>query len=193
MIIKQVKEYERKKGTGIFNYRINISKQDNLNSEVAILNLDEYDKIQDNIKQLENQVQNQNSQTDNKIIEYKKQLSNKDNEIEKLKTKIQDLQELKQTLEDMGKILDERDTKQKETIKELDQQHTDQLKESYTKFNEDINKYIALNQLQNQALKNIASLGFMDMIRNKHKNIAKETIKKAIDEKPVYELTKKED
>ncbi len=189
MIEREVKKYVRKKnqdGTNSYLYRINVSKQDNLDDKVFILNQIEY-------IELNNKVETLTKEVESKETKHNRQLANKDNEIGKLKTKVQDLQESKATLEDMKKILDERDIKQKETIKELDQQHTDQLKESYIKFNEDINKYIVLNQLQNQTLKNISKLGFMDILTNKHKNMAKETIKKAIDEKPVYELRKKEE
>ena len=47
---------------------------------------------------------------------------------------------------------------------------------------------ITINQPQNTALKQILELGFVDMLINKHKKIAKDQIKE-LDSKPVYELT----
>jgi len=44
--------------------------------------------------------------------------------------------------------------------------------------------------LQNAVLKQILELGFIDIIRNKHKKIAKDQMKE-LDTKPVYELVEK--
>ena len=79
MIIKEVKEYERKKGTGIYNYRINISKQDNLENKVYILNSDEYNKYKSLIKEL------------------KEKLTNKTAKIKELETKLKTQEEIQQT------------------------------------------------------------------------------------------------
>lgn len=52
-------------------------------------------------------------------------------------------------------------------MKESDQQHIDQLKQSYEQFNQDLQKYIT------------------DLIRNKHKTIAKDQIKELKEDKNV--------
>lgn len=59
MIKKQVNKYERKKGTGIYTYRINVNIKDNLDNEVYIYNPDEYNQLQDHIKNLEKNIENQ--------------------------------------------------------------------------------------------------------------------------------------
>ena len=79
-----------------------------------------------------------------------------------------------------------------ENIEKLDQQHIDQLKEIYEQFNKELQKYIAVNHLQNAALKQILELRFIDLIINKHEKIAKQNIKE-IDPKPVYELVEKKE
>jgi hypothetical protein len=48
-----------------------------------------------------------------------------------------------------------------------------------------------INQPQNVALQQILELGLIDIIRNKHKKIAKDQIKELKADKKVYELTEK--
>jgi len=107
----------------------------------------------------------------------KKELGNKKIEINKLENKI--------------KSIEENSNKLHETLKELDKQHNNQLNENYDKFNEDLKKYIQIITLQNTGLKQILELGFIDIIMNKHKNIANEQIKELSNDKKVYELTQK--
>jgi len=78
-----------------------------------------------------------------------------------------------------------------ESIEKITKEHQDQLKQSYEQFNKDMTKYIAVNHLQNNALKQILELGFIDIIRNKHKSIAKDQIKELNNDKKVYELIEK--
>jgi predicted nuclease with TOPRIM domain len=214
MIEKEVKKYARTGAKG-YNYRINLSKQDNLNGTVSILTVYEY-------KSLQNQISSQHTT-----------IAKQDKKIKGLYSKIDNHDELQQKIELLGtenEMLEKRNDKlitentellrqnkyfKKELtniedmtnkfnilIKDLQKQHDNaieklnkenisQLKESYDKFNEDLTKYITLNQLQNTALKRILELGFIELIRNKHKKIAKANIKK-IDNKPVLEYVLKE-
>jgi len=106
-------------------------------------------------------------------------------EYRKIQSKLNEYDSLKKEIESIKKTLEH----QTETSLKLDQQHHDQLKQSYNQFNNDLKKYIAVNQLQNTALKQILELGFIDMIMNKHKKIAKNQIKELKKDKKVYELT----
>jgi chromosome segregation ATPase len=161
MIKKEIKEYKRGNS---HTYRINIAKQDNLTGEVYILPPNEYTSLKKEIKTLNEKIAKQNK------------------ELAQLYERINKIDENEQTIKEIVELHDE-------AIKELDQQHIDQLKESYEHFNKEITKYITANQLQNTALKQILELGFIDIIKNKHKQIAKDQIKE-LDKKPVYELTK---
>jgi len=115
----------------------------------------------------------------------KKELNNIKDTTIKFNTLITDLQKQQdETIKELNK-------QQDKIIENINMKHQDQLKQIYEKFNKDLTKYITVNQLQNTALKQILELGFIDLIRNKHKKIAKDQIKE-LDNKPVYELTKKE-
>jgi chromosome segregation ATPase len=103
----------------------------------------------------------------------KKELSNIDDLTNKFNTLIKDL-----------------NTQNNDKIAKLNQQHHDKLEQIYYNFNEDLKKYITVNQLQNTALKQILELGFIDLIRNKHKKIAKNQIKE-LDKKPILEYVLK--
>ena len=274
VVVKELKKYKRSTGNG-YNYRINISKSDNLDDKVKILNFNEYLDLTTEIKRLSNKLTDSTKQTNEnsdlkekvnnqkkiidetkqkidsyikenneyihllksknkQIIELKESIKQNDTIINDLTTQINNIKneqikengiierridnfikengellrekkELKERInlmENNEKNLKESNTKLHESIEKITtQQHQitakitkeyqNQLKESYDKFNEDIKKYITLNQLQNTALKQILELRFIDLIRNKHKKIAKEQIKE-LDKKPVYELTKKE-
>jgi len=161
MIKKEIKEYKQGNDTV---QRINILKRDNIKNDVYILEIKEYKHLQNKIESLE------------KII------SKQDDELKQLYVKLENMENNNKTLKELNQ-------NQYKTIEKLDQQHIDQLKESYDKFNKDVTKYITINHLQNTALKQILELGFIDMIRNKHKKIAKNQIKELKKDKKVYELT----
>ena len=161
MIKKEIKEYKQGNDTV---QRINILKRDNIKDDVYILEIKEYEHLQNKIESLE------------------KTISKQDDELKQLSVKFENMENNNKTLKELNQ-------NQYKTIEKLDQQHIDQLKESYEQFNNDLKKYIAVNQLQNTALKQILELGFIDMIQNKHKKIAKNQIKELSNDKKVYELT----
>jgi len=161
MIKKEIKEYKQGNDTV---QRINILKRDNIKDYVYILEIKEYEHLQNKIESLE------------------KTISKQDDELKQLYIKIENLENNNKTLKELNQ-------NQYKTIEKLDQQHIDQLKQSYEQFNNEIKKYLTVNQLQNTALKQILEIGFIDLIRNKHKKIAKDQIKELTNDKKVYELT----
>jgi len=192
---KPIRKYKQGKG---YRHEITITKQDikDLDNaeEVYLLDTKKYEDLKNKIKELQ-QI----------ITKYEKEIENKNKKIatlEENKTKDQEniIHELKyanklldqqhETIKHHRETIKEINQHQYENIEKLNQQHIDQLKETYEQFNKELQKYIAVNHLQNAALKQILELGFIDMIRNKHKKIAKDRIKE-FDTKPVYELTKK--
>jgi len=147
-----------------------ITETDKRNGKLIVENTELSKKIKHYTKELEDTIANQEL----RIKEYEINERN----IEQIETIY------KKTFENITK-------QQDKTIENINTKHQDQLKQIYDKFNKDLTKYIAVNQLQNTALKQILELGFIDLIRNKHKKIAKDQIKE-LDTKPVYELAKKE-
>ena len=210
MIEKEIKEYKQGRDTV---QRINIRKIDNLKGQVCILEINEYKKLITENKTLNMEIKNKNKEIailgeNNKTIEKSnqdlqeniKELSQQYNKIEN-KTKDQEdiIQELKyanklldqqhETITHHRKTIEKLNQQQHETIEKITRQHTNNLERIYDKFNKELQKYIAVNQLQNIALKQILELGFIDMIMNKHKKIAKNQIKELSNDKKVYELT----
>ena len=161
MIKKEIKEYKQGNDTV---QRINILKRDNIKDYVYILEIKEYEHLQNKIESLE------------------KTISKQDDELKQLSVKFENMENNNKTLKELNQ-------NQYKTIEKLDQQHIDQLKQSYEQFNNEIKKYLTVNQLQNTALKQILEIGFIDLIRNKHKKIAKDQIKELTNDKKVYELT----
>jgi chromosome segregation ATPase len=209
MIVKTIKKY--KKGNG-FRYEISINKKDieelNNTKEVNIFENSEYKSLQNQINSLKRTIDNKNKEIsshekNNKTTKeasdkIKKKIELLDIEHEMLEKRndkliLENTELLRQnkSLKNELANIDELTNKFNDLITNLDKQHNDQLKDSYEKFNAEITKYIAVNQLQNMALKQIQGLGLLDLIRNKHKKIARDEIKE-LDTKPVYELTKKE-
>jgi len=179
MIKKEIKEY--KQGKDLIQ-RINILKKDNIKGKVCILEIDEYNNLKETIENQNQEIQ----ELHDKIV--------------KLETNTQTIKQLeksyKETIETLNsnqhEIIEKMDKQHHETIKELNQEQTDYLKQIYDDFNNELKKYITVNQLQNTALKQILELGFIDLIRNKHKKIAKKQIKELKDE-TVYELVEKKE
>jgi tagatose-1,6-bisphosphate aldolase len=212
MIKKEVKEYKRGNS---HTYRINIAKQDNLTGIVSILTVDEYESLQNQIKKKDETLANQ----DKEIKELYNKIDNHDKLYQKIELldiehgtlekrndkliqentallrKNKDLENnlsnIDETATKSNELIKNLHKQQDETIKELDQMHHDQLKETYEQFNKDLTKYITANNLQNTALKRILELGFIDLIRNKHKKIAKNQIKE-IDKPKSYKPDFKE-
>lgn len=196
MVVKEINKYPNSEDG--FNYGIKISKTDDLEGKVKILKCKEYMGLINEIKALEQQLKVSEKEVLNKTYEIAKlekgytqtidelnrecdeniqniqfmretsakEIMNKNNQINHLKKEIKD-----QTHYD--DVLKELEDTQFKKIKELDQQHVDQLKE-----------YITLNQLQNTALKQIIELSFIDLIRRKHKKIVKRQIN-VINQKPI--------
>ena len=162
MIQKIIKEYKQ----GDRNVqRINILKNDNLKGKVYILTSNEYERLQ----------------TENKSLKTK--IDKDEDEIKKLNAKIEKIEYKLKNIKESEQLLHQ-------TIKELNKEQVDYLKQIYDDFNKELKKYITVNQLQNQALEQILELGLIDIIRNKHKKIAKKQIKE-LDTDVVYELTPK--
>ena len=190
MIVKTIKKYKKGKS---FRYEIAINKQDleDLNNieQVTILSNNEYESLQDKIKILKETITNQDKEIN--------QLHEKLNNIEENNKTIKQLEtSYKETIEKLNqqqdKNIKELNKNLHETIKDLDQQHSNQLKQTYDEFNKKISNYIQINQVQNQALKQILELGFIELLRNKHKKIAQKNIKE-LDQKPIYELVEKKE
>jgi len=182
MLKKEIREF--KKGNGV-GYRIYISNKDlkelNNSRDINILTNNEYYKISKTNDDLEKKIDN-----------LKQEVENKKNEIAILKSNIQTEKHYKELIKELSQhqetTLEKMDKQHNETIKELNQEQIDYLKQIYDEFNDELKKYITINQLQNQALEQILELGFIDIIRNKHKTIAKDQIKELTTNK-VYELT----
>jgi hypothetical protein len=179
MIQKTIKKY--KKGNG-FRYEISINKKDledlNDTKKVNILSNKEYESLNNKIKDSEQTIAKQDKEI--------KQVYEKLNNIEKNNKNIKELERsYHETIKEITR-------EQSKTIKELNKEQVDYLKQIYDEFNNELKKYITVNQLQNTALKQILELGFIDLIRNKHKKIAKKQIKE-LDDKKVYELTPKKE
>lgn len=160
MIKKEIKEYARGNS---FNYRINIAKQDKLPKEVYILTPNEY-----NILINENET-------------LKKELENKNVEIKKFKTKLDNTEA---NLNLMNKTITE--------INNTNNENINQLNETYAKKYENLT---ALNTVLISGLENLQSLGFIDRVTNKNKQIVTKLIKENIKNKPnkEFELKEKKD
>ena len=130
------------------------------------------------------------------LLTENKTLKNELKNLENINKTSKELYESKyETLKELNqqhhKSMKELSKQQDKTIENINTKHQEQLKQIYDKFNEDLTKYITVNQLQNTALKRILELGFIDLIMNKHKKIAKDQIKELATDKKVYELTLK--
>jgi seryl-tRNA synthetase len=196
MVVKKIVKYPNSENG--YDYRIDISETDDLDGKVKILKFQEYYDMTKKMETMEQQLKVSEKEILKKTYEIDKlekgytetidelnreceeniqniqfmretsakEIMNKNNQINHLKKEIKD-----QTHYD--DVLKELEDTQFKKIKELDQQHVDQLKE-----------YITLNQLQNTALKQIIELSFIDLIRRKHKKIVKRQIN-VINQKPI--------
>ena len=122
--------------------------------------------------------------------EFEQTIANQELELKEYEINSKNIEQIesiyKETLE---KVANQQD----KTMQELNEKYHNQLNEIYNNFKKDLEKYITVNQLQNAALKQILELGFIDLIRNKHKKIAKKQIKELDNDKKVYELTLKKE
>ena len=210
MIKKRVKATKRKNSNS-YTYKINLKVGEFEHDEkVAILKFNDYELLQ---KKIENLKINEKSSKETKQLEEqndKLRISNLElsKDYERIKTKYQEKEKenkeltvqlnnieenYEHILENTEKNLKHSNDKLHESIEKITKEHQDQLKQSYDQFNKDMKKYIAVNHLQNNALKQILELGFIDIIRNKHKSIAKDQIKELSNDKKVYELVEKKD
>ena len=174
MIKKEVKQY--KQGNS-YSYRINIAKQDNLTGNVYVLTPREYE-----------QLTNENKEAKKTIANYKKA-------IEAIKTKIEIIQKNNQ---EITKSFEKINSEQLGTIKEMDKQHHEQLKEANELYIDDFKKFVAITELHNKALKEIDEMGFINILLRKYKeiiiNVNKEDMLDYFKDKnkqPVYELKPK--
>jgi len=174
MLIKEVKEYERKKGTGIYNYRINISKQDNLENKVAVMNLSEYDELQDTIKELNNEIDIRNEK------------------ISDLESKFEEMADQQKEVENQQKILLEFQKLHHENIEKINNENNDNINQINREHSEKIENMTALNTVLISGLENIQTLGFMDRITNKNRKLANKLIQSNIRKIPKYEFELKE-
>jgi len=208
MIKKRVKATKRKNSNS-YTYKINLKVGEFEHDEkVAILKFNDYELLQ---KKIENLKINEKSSKETKQLEEqndKLRISNLElsKDYERIKTKYQEKEKenkeltvqlnnieenYEHILENTEKNLKHSNDKLHESIEKITKEHQDQLKQSYDQFNKDMKKYIAVNHLQNNALKQILELGFIDIIRNKHKSIAKDQIKELTNDKKIYELIEK--
>ena len=186
-IKKKISQYKRGKSHG---YRINIPITDGFTKDetVYILREVEYQRFEAQNDQFIRE--NGELLKDNKSLKKEiKNLKNDNKTIKQVETTYKEI--IEKLNQQQDKTIKELNKNQHETLTELDQQHNTQLNENYDKFNEDLKKYIQIITLQNAALKQILELGFIDMIMNKHKKIAKDQIKELKEDKKVYELTVK--
>ena len=182
LIKKEVRTYSQGNKT---IQRINILKSDNLDGEVYILTPKEYEDLKK-----ENESNKQFIQT----------LSNNHDIFEKQNIK---LTEQVKTQKHYDKLFKDLEKTQSRTIRELDKSHTKQLllldkrhnaqiNENYKDFHKQLQKYIDVYKLQNKALKDILDLGYIDLIRNKYKKIARDNIKELDTSREYIEYTIKE-
>jgi len=174
MLIKEVKEYERKKGTGIYNYRINISKQDNLDNKVAVMNLSEYDELQDTVKKLNNEI------------------DVKDKKINDLESKFEEIADQQKEVENQQKILLELQKLHHENIEKINNKNNENINRINKEHSEKIENMTTLNTVLIGGLENIQTLGFMDRITNKNKKLANKLIQSNTRKIPKYEFELKE-
>ena len=209
---EKIKYELKKRDKAIFELETNHEKNINqLKDEITILN----QKINDekgytwtianleqrlikqenkDIKTLRNRLERQRNEImskNNEILNYKEDIEKKHEENKKLEKTIASNEISLIKLEQENKTLKQNYEQDNQTIENLWQQHDDKIEKMYNDFNEDLGKYVVINTLQNAAFKQILELGLCDLIRNKHKKIAKNQIKE-LNTKPVYELTKKE-
>ena len=193
MIEKEIKEYKQGNKT---IQRINILKKDNITGKVNILEIQEYKQLKKEIKVLKEAINKYEKEIEHKNRKITNLEENKtkdqENIIHELKYANKLLDQQHETIKHHRETIKEINQQQYENIEKLDKQHINQLKKTYDQFNKELQKYIAVNHLQNNALKQILELGFIDIIMNKHEKIAKQNIKE-IDPKPVYELVEKKE
>lgn len=183
IIEKEVKKYKRGNS---FNYRINLAKSDGLTGNVFILNPKEYEKIMKQIETLNKNNSEIKKQLQDQEIKYSKKLSEKDTRIKQLETEIKKLKENNKSIEEIEKI-------HQENIKELNStnnENINQLNESYVKKYENLT---ALNTVLISGLENLQTLGFIDRVTNKNKQIATKLIKDNVKQIPKYELDLKKE
>ena len=193
MIEKEIKEYKQGNKT---IQRINILKKDNITGKVNILEIQEYKQLKKEIKVLKEAINKYEKEIEHKNRKITNLEENKtkdqENIIHELKYANKLLDQQHETIKHHRETIKEINQQQYKNIEKLDKQHINQLKKTYDQFNKELQKYIAVNHLQNNALKQILELGFIDIIMNKHEKIAKQNIKE-IDPKPVYELVEKKE
>jgi chromosome segregation ATPase len=197
--LQKKESVEKQEAVAILNKKINDSESIIKDKDKEILELklslqsknDKIDTLEKNTKELqkENNTLDLRERDNNKLIKENTELLRKNRTIKKeLTSKYQtQIDELNNQVFKLETINNSKDNELQNTEKIYQKQHN-QLQEKYDQLNKDLTKSIALNQLQNQAFKIILELGLFDLIRNKHKKIAKEQIKKLDHEKPVYEL-----
>jgi hypothetical protein len=183
MIEKEIKEYTQ----GNKNIqRINILKSDNLDGKVVILTPEEYEEIQMELAQA-GEAFTQTHDTAQDCLKKREILENQIKNQKHYDKLYKDLE--KQQL----KTLVAMENSYKKTVKELDNQHNKQMTKNTKEFTTTLEKYIAIYQLQNKALKDILNLGYIDLIRNKYKKIAKDNIKELDTRKHYIDYALKED
>jgi len=197
VVIKEIKEYERKKGTGVYNYRINISKQDKLKNKVAIFNINEYDNFKKLFQDKKNEIDVLKSKINDLKLENKKLQEMKKIDLEndrlirentrlikentELLKKVRNLEKDATTIDKLTNkfniLIKDLNTQNNNKIAELDKKHFKKIKELEKKIYE-----------YETVLKNIVKLKFLDLLfRNEHKKLANDLLNPS----PVYELTKK--
>ena len=182
MIEKEIREYKQGNKTV---QRINILKSDNMdNGIVAILTVDEYLDIVENTSKLENFVQKLNEEV-KEVLEENKILKSQ------IKTQKHYDRLFNKFEKDKFKTMNELQKKQMRQVAEMYEQHNTQLKEVYVEFNKEIQRYYELNNAYSIAFNNIMKLGLLDLLKNKHKQIAKDNIKQ-LDTKKFIEYVPKE-
>jgi methylthioribose-1-phosphate isomerase len=200
MVVKETKKYPNSEN----DYDHGINTYD-FEGKVKILKCQEYVDLINKIKTLTHQLKISEKEILNKTYEiaelekdYSQTINELNNECEEniqniqfmrstAKDKSNQISKLKKEIKDQkyyDEFLKNLENTQHKKIKELDQQHNDKIEKIYYKFNEDLKKYITVNELQKIALKQILKLGFIDMLRMKHKKIVKNQIKE-LDQKPI--------
>ena len=77
------------------------------------------------------------------------------------------------------------------TIQEIEQIHKETIIKLTNEHKTEIKKYTEQNTILRTILRQIFELGFIDLLRNKHKKIAKKQIKELDNDNVVYELVEK--
>jgi len=110
--------------------------------------------------------------------------------IKKLEYEQKEHGQYKIAVERLEKTLEKINTENLNKIIEINKDHANELNELNEKNKKEFKKLIVTVNILKAALENIARLGFVDILRSKHKQIANDQVQK-IDKKPVYELAPK--